>query len=307
MRILKTLTELENFTDPTALTVGTFDGVHLGHKLLLQKLSQKAEKKSLKTALATFYPHPQEILNSKRPPIGLLSTQEEKISLLEEAGLDILLVIPFSVEFAQTSAVDFCKKILIEGLNASEIIVGYDHAFGKNREGSLQTLNALSQEYSYGVELVKEFNLNSHKINSTTIRNLISNGDLETANKLLGYEFLLSGKVIKGDQRGRLLGFPTANLETQPSKLLPQDGVYAVRVNHQNKVYKGVLNIGLRPTFDRQNRSVEVFIFDFDEEIYGEKLSLSLVAKIRGEKKFNEIEDLKIRIATDIKLAKNIL
>lgn len=306
MRILKTLSELENFTDKTALTVGTFDGVHLGHKLLLKKLTQKAKNKSLKTALVTFHPHPQEILNSKRTPIGLLSTQEEKIFLLEKAGLDILLIIPFSLEFAQTSAVDFCKKILIQGLNASEIIVGYDHAFGKNREGSLKTLKKLSQEFCYGVELVEEFNLDSQRINSTTIRKLISNGDLKTANQLLGYEFILSGKVIKGDQKGRLLGFPTANLEIQPNKLLPQDGVYAVRVNHKNKVYKGVLNIGLRPTFEGKNRSVEVFIFDFNEEIYGEKLCLNLVDKIRNEKKFGGIEDLKKQILKDVELAKKV-
>lgn len=307
MRILKNLSELENFTEPTALTVGTFDGVHLGHKLLLEKLSEKAKRKSLKTALATFYPHPQEILKSKRPPIGLLSTQEEKVFLLERAGLDILLVIPFNLDFAQTSAVDFCKKILIKGLNASEIIVGYDHAFGKNREGSLQTLKELSKEYSYGVELVKEFNLDSHKINSTTIRNLISEGDLENANRLLGYEFLLSGKIVKGDQRGRQLGFPTANLEVRKNKLLPPDGVYAVRVTIKDKLLNGILNIGLRPTFNAQQRSVEIFIFEFDEDIYGEDLRLSLVKKIRDEKKFSSVEDLKKQIQKDVVLAKEII
>ncbi|KAA3596253.1 MAG: bifunctional riboflavin kinase/FAD synthetase [Calditrichaeota bacterium] len=307
MKILKNLSELENFTDKTALTVGTFDGVHLGHRLLLEKLSQKAERKFLKTALVTFSPHPQEILKNKKKPIGLLSNFEEKVFLLEKTGLDILFVIPFSLEFAQTSAVDFCKNYLIQGLNASEIIVGYDHAFGKNREGSLQTLKDLSVEFDYGIELVEEFNLEGHKVNSTTIRKLIAEDNLQKVNQLLGYEYLISGKVTNGDQRGRVLGFPTANLKMNPNKLLPTDGVYAVRVAHKSKDYNGVLNIGSRPTFYGQSRSVEVFIFDFDEEIYGENLRLSLVEKIRSEKKFDGIEELKSQIQKDVVLAKKII
>ncbi|MCC7430687.1 bifunctional riboflavin kinase/FAD synthetase [bacterium] len=309
MLILKSIAELENFYEKTALTVGTFDGIHLGHRRLIERLFEKAKAENLKTALVTFSPHPQEILQNRNHPekITLLNSLDEKIFLLEKTGLDVLLVIPFSLEFAETSAEDFCRKILIDGLNASEIVIGYDHTFGKNREGSLQTLKKLSQNFGYGIELVEELTLEHEKINSTKIRKLLNQNLLSEANKLLGSNYLISGEVVKGEGRGKNLGFPTANLKLPENKLVPQSGVYAVTVDFEDKAYKGILNIGTRPTFDGKNVSVEVFIFDFAKEIYGKNLRLGLIKKIREEVKFESVEKLKSQIQNDVAEARVIL
>jgi len=286
MKIFFQLDEIEECNFPI-VTIGTFDGVHLGHQKLIQHLLQKKKKLGGTTVLVTFEPHPQSVISNKKIPIFLLTTLDEKLQILKQLGLDCVLVLSFAQPIANMQGDKFVEKILVEKIGAKDIVVGYDHAFGKERSGNIETLKLLSKHFGYAVNVVEPMVVNGEVVKSTTIRRYLLNGEIERANELLGRRYCLTGRVIGGTKRGRILNFPTANLQlNNTNKLVPGDGVYAVLVNLQNKLWKGIANIGTRPTFQETPRTIEVHIIDFQKDIYDQKLQLEFVQKLRNEKKF---------------------
>jgi riboflavin kinase/FMN adenylyltransferase len=290
------------YNKQSVVTVGAFDGVHLGHRIILDDLNKIKASKNLRSVIVTFDPHPQIILRNKHPKeIKILSTLEEKINLFERFEIDAVYIINFTLEFSQTSAESFYKDYLIDNVGFTDIVLGFDHNFGKNREGNYETLNALSQKYGFNVHRVEEFMAEGEHINSTRIRNLLCEGEIEKATWLLGDYYSLEGKVIYGDRRGRQLGFPTANIEPLSRyKLIPKHGVYVVSVEFGNKKHFGMMNIGNRPTVSEgENVFLEVNIFDFDEDIYDKSIRISFISYLRDEKKFNSLEELISQIKKD--------
>ncbi len=308
---MKVYNELKNFKAKTpVVTIGTFDGVHLGHRKVLRKLIDIAEEKGGESVLFTFYPHPRLIINPEEKNLRLLTTLKEKITLLEYIGIDHIIVYPFTKEFSELPYNQFVKEVLVDRIEASHLVVGYDHKFGKNREGGFEYLTECARQYNFEISKLDALLVNEMNVSSTKIRNAIEAGDFTTANQYLGYEFALHGKVIEGKKLGRKIGFPTANVETSDvHKIIPGYGVYAVRVAISNKIYNGMLNIGTRPTFNKNadNRSIEVNIFDFSKDIYNEELTLFFIDKIRDEKKFNGAEELITQLNKDKDTALEIL
>jgi riboflavin kinase/FMN adenylyltransferase len=286
-------------------TVGTFDGVHLGHKKILDILKSRAKKINGKSTVLTFWPHPRYVLG-KINGLELLNTIDEKIELFAKNDIDILINYKFTKEFASLSSYDFVSKILVNKLKIKGLILGYDHHFGKNREGRFEKLKECADKFGFFIEQVSALSLNKENISSTKIRNHIKTGEIEKANTFLGYKYFLQGKTIEGNKLGRKLGFPTANISVPNYKLLPDAGVYAVNVNIFNKTYQGITNIGFRPTVsDKKIKTIETHIFNFNENIYDKTLRIEFVKKIRNEKKFNNISDLKNQINKDIEFVKN--
>jgi riboflavin kinase/FMN adenylyltransferase len=282
------------------VTSGTFDGVHVGHKKILSRLNEVARKSEGETVVITFWPHPRLVLYPDDKQLRLLNTFEEKAELLKKQGVNHLLRIPFTKEFSQLSSEDFITKILVEKIGTKKLVIGYDHHFGKNREGSFEQLKLNAPKYGFKVEEIPRQDVDHVTVSSTTIRKAIESADLETANHLLGQPYMLSGRVIKGDQLGRKLGYPTANIEIDSlHKLIPADGIYSVHVRHSDKLYKGALYIGNRPTVDGTKKVIEVNIFNFTKEIYGESLTIEFHKFIRGDKKLASLEELKNQIALD--------
>ncbi len=308
--VLKIYTDIEEFhaTNPV-LTIGTFDGVHLGHIKVINNLKKIAERINGETVLFTFYPHPRFIVNSDKKKIKLITTIEEKKILLEKAGIDHLIIYPFTKEFSQLSYIDFVKNILVKKLNLKHLVIGYDHKFGHNREGSFEYLSQCAKEYNFSIERIEALNVNHINISSTIIREALGKGDIITANKDLGYSFSVTGKVVKGISLGKQLGFPTANIDCDKDKLIPADGIYAVNVNVDNKIYKGMLNIGSRPTVndDASDITFEVNIFDFDRDIYDKNITVIFKQRIRNEKKFDSLLALRNQLKIDKTDALNIL
>jgi riboflavin kinase/FMN adenylyltransferase len=290
------------------VTSGTFDGVHLGHQKILNRLREIANEKGGETVLITFFPHPRMVLFNDSQNLKLLSTISEKIEKLANFGIDHLVIIPFTREFSEINSEDFIRKILVERIGAKLLVIGYDHRFGKNREGSFDYLKENSSKFGFKVIEIPRHDIENIGISSTLIRNSLLAGDIVQANSLLGIEYSLSGKVVKGKQLGRTLGYPTANIYVvEDYKLIPADGVYAVLINYDNLIYQGVLNIGKRPTIEGKDRTIEVHIFDFDKDIYGENISISFVEKIRDEHKFESLDLLKAQIQIDAEKARLIL
>lgn len=282
------------------VTSGTFDGVHVGHKKILSRLNEVARKSGGETVVITFWPHPRLVLYPDDTQLRLLNTFEEKAELLKKQGVKHLLRIPFTKEFSQLSSEDFITKILVEKIGTKKLVIGYDHHFGKNREGSFEQLKLNAPKYGFEVEEIPRQDVDHVTVSSTTIRKSIESADLETANHLLGQPYMISGRVVKGDQLGRQLGYPTANIEIDSiHKLVPADGIYAVHVHHAEKIYKGALYIGNRPTVDGTKKVIEVNIFNFAKEIYGESLTVEFHKFIRGDKKLNSLEELKNQITRD--------
>ena len=282
------------------VTSGTFDGVHVGHKKILSRLNEVARKSDGETVVITFWPHPRLVLYPDDKQLRLLNTFEEKAELLKMQGVKHLLRIPFTKEFSQLSSEDFITKILVEKIGTKKLVIGYDHHFGKNREGSFEQLKLNAPKYGFEVEEIPRQDVDHVTVSSTTIRKSIESADLETANHLLGQPYMVSGRVVKGDQLGRQLGYPTANIEIDSiHKLIPADGIYAVNVRHADKLYKGALYIGNRPTVDGTKKVIEVNIFNFVKEIYGESLTIEFHKFIRGDKKLNSLEELKDQITLD--------
>lgn len=278
-----------------------FDGVHLGHISIINLLKKKAQENNLDTALLTFWPHPRKVFNPE-DNIKLLNTLDEKLNLLENAGIDIVFLKSFDENFRNLSGEDFVRKILIEKLNMKHIIIGHDHVFGKNKSGNFELLQKLSKELDFEVQQLEAIKEGENNISSTKIRNCLANGNIIGANKMLGYRYSVSGKVIDGKKLGRTIGYPTANIEVDELKLLPKKGAYIVEVDVKNKFYKGMLSIGTNPTVNGEKLTVEVYILDFNEDIYGEEITVKFRDFLHEEIKFESLEKLIERLDEDKKL-----
>jgi riboflavin kinase/FMN adenylyltransferase len=300
---LKVYSNIEEFEPRENLvaTVGTFDGVHLGHSYILNCLKAESEKINGESVLLTFYPHPRMVLFPENNDLKMLNTQEEKIELLDRSDLDHLIIHPFSREFSRLNSVEFVRDVLVNQIGISKLIIGYDHHFGRNREGTFEDLLELANLYDFEVEQIEAQEFKDTQVSSTKIRTAIEEGDMKTARHFLGYPFMISGKVVRGAGIGRTLGFKTANIGIKDRfKIIPDNGVYAVLVNIKGTSYKGMLNIGVRPSIkDAGGRSIEVHIFEMDEDLYGLEISVSLLEKIREEKKFENIDLLKQQLEFD--------
>ena len=307
---MKVYTNIEEFKDVKnpIVTTGTFDGVHLGHQKIISRLKDVAKKHQGETVLLTFYPHPRMVLFPEDNELKLLNTQQEKIQLLEKYGVDHLIIYPFTKEFSRLTSVEFVRNILVNSIHTKKLIIGYNHHFGRNREGSFEHLKEFGPVYGFDVEEIPAKDIDSIEISSTKIRNALLSGDVEMATTFLGHAYSLAGKVIKGYQKGRIIGYPTANIEVEDKyKLIPGDGVYAVKVEVRGKLYGGMLNIGNNPTIEGKGRSIEVNIFDFNETIYGEDATIFFIKRLRDELKFAGLEELKDALAIDKQNALKIL
>ena len=307
---MKVYNNIEDFKDVKnpIVTTGTFDGVHLGHQKIISRLKDVAQKHQGETVLLTFYPHPRMVLFPEDNDLKLLNSQEEKIKLLEKYGVDHLIIYPFTKEFSRLSSVEFVRNIIVNTIHTKKLIIGYNHHFGRNREGSFEHLKEFGPIYGFEVEEIPAKDIDTIEVSSTKIRNSLSSGDVEVANSYLGHIYSITGKVIKGDQRGRSIGYPTANISIEDKyKLIPADGVYAVNVSLNGKLYGGMLNIGNNPTIEGKGRSIEVNIFDFDETIYGEDATIFFIKRLRDEVKFAGIDELKNALAIDKQNALKIL
>ncbi len=302
---MKTYSSISEFSTSkkTVVTIGTFDGVHMGHRKILDKVITEADLRNEESVVLTFYPHPRFILN-ENSDLKLLNTIEEKTELLSKTGLDALIIHPFSKEFANLSAEEFVKNILVDQLHISKIIIGYDHKFGKNRTADIHDLIQFGAKYNFEVEQITAQELDEIAVSSTKIRIALGEGNITLANNYLGYPYSLSGKVIHGNQIGRTIGFPTANIQMADTfKLIPKKGVYVVRCLIKDQLVKGVMNIGNRPTVDGTSLSIEVHLLDFDATLYGFEISVYLLDFIRKEQKFENLEALTSQIEDDKKKA----
>ncbi len=305
MLLITDLNQIKEKFRNTVITLGNFDGLHLGHQELIKMVIKRAREIGALSLVVTFRPHPLKVLAPEKCP-PLLSIYEEKIRLFEKLGLDVLVKIPFTLEFSSMTPRDFVKKILCDLLGATEILVGYNYRFGKGREGNVKKLREFGKEFGFTVREIEQISLNGEVISSTKIRNLLKAGEAKEAAWLLGRHYAITGIVIKGDRRGKRIGFPTANLASKHS-IIPANGVYAVRLLAREKYYDGIANIGIRPTFNKKDLTVEVHIFDFNEDLYGEEITVCFIQRIRKEKKFMNAEALVKQIHADIAIAKEIL
>ncbi len=303
MKIFNGFEDLTFIKNPV-LTIGTFDGVHLGHQKILQQLNTESTKINGESVLFTFFPHPRMIIFPDSHGLKLIQTQDEKIEKLKKYGLQNIIILPFTKEFSNLTAKQFVEDILVEKLKIKKIVIGHDHQFGKNREGSFDFLKKMSLQFDFEVIEIPAQEIDEVNISSTRIRNAIENGQIEIANRYLGDAFELNGIVIKGKQLGRTIGYPTANiLINSEIKIIPKIGVYAVEIDLPNSpIYRGMLNIGVRPTITNEKSiSIEVNIFDFNRNIYDSKIKVRLLSRIRDEIKFNAIEDLTKQLQQDEK------
>lgn len=290
----------------TVLTVGTFDGVHVGHRTIIRRVIEKADRQNMRSIIVTFDPHPRNIINPGSDGIKLLTTLNERCQLLEEMGLDEMVVIPFDRDFSLLSSEEFIRDIIVDKIGVSEFVIGYDHHFGKDREGTIDTVKRLGDELDFNTEVVSRKDVNQKPVSSTAIRNaLIEEGDIRQANKFLDRCYRLTGTVVHGSKRGKELGFPTANIKPDhDQKAIPKKGVYAVRGILDDKEYGGMMNIGTRPTFEGETEPViEVHFFEFDEEIYGKTIQLKFLDRIRDEKRFDDKNQLIAQLNQDKKIA----
>ncbi|MEP7165809.1 MAG: bifunctional riboflavin kinase/FAD synthetase [Ferruginibacter sp.] len=301
MKVYTNIEDLPHFKN-AVITIGTFDGVHLGHLQIIRQLIKEADAIKGVPVLITFYPHPKQVVSSVQKPIFILNTPEEKYGLLQHAGIRNIVVVPFTTAFADQPAGNYIKDFLVGKFHPHTIIIGYDHRFGKDRSGDYHLLEDEAVKFDYKVKEIPEHVLQDVTISSTKIREALLSGDIGTANEFLGYDYFFSGMVIEGNKLGRTIGFPTANLQiTDTQKLIPVNGVYAVNVTVEGLPgsYKGMMNIGVRPTVDGSNRVIEVNIFDFDEMIYGKPVKVSLKKRLRDEVKFKGLDALKEQLAKD--------
>ena len=307
MKIIKDLKEIER-DEETVITLGTFDGLHLGHQRIVDLLLKKSKESGRRNFLITFDPHPRKIIPG-RNDVKLLSTLEEKESILEKLGLENLFIVKFTSEFSKQTPEQFVEKYLINGIGLKEIVIGYDHHFGKGRDGNFKLLQKMGERYNFTVDVVPEFMIEGETVSSTKIRNSLLAGDIVKANKMLGRLYSFKGKIVKGDDRGKELGFPTANLLIKnEDKLIPAEGIYASECIIDGEKYYGLLSLGSRPTFYTDGEIIpEFYIFDFNKNIYGKSLEVCLVEKIRDEEKFNSVDELIAQMKNDEKKGKEIL
>ena len=294
-------------TQKTIVTIGTFDGVHIGHQKIIEKLVHEAKSSGKKSVLLTFFPHPRMVLQ-KDVSIKLINTIDERAQHLEKLGLDYLIIHPFSKEFSRLTALDFVRDVLVNRLNISKLIIGYDHHFGKNREGNIEQLTEYSHLYDFTVEEIPAQDIDEVSVSSTKIRKALANGQLKTANNYLGYNFSLTGKVVNGKQLGGKIGFPTANIDvSEEYKLIPKTGVYVVKSTIENASIYGMMNIGNRPTVDGEYQTIEVHFFDFNQNLYNKELTIELLYFLRDEQKFDSVPDLISQLKKDKETSLNYL
>jgi len=299
MKIHRSIEQLPLFTN-AVITIGTFDGVHLGHRQVIDHLKQEATNAGGESVIITFHPHPRKIVSSVITGVRLINTLAERIELLENTGIDHLVVVPFTDFFANQSAESYIRDFLVEKFHPHTIIIGYDHRFGKERTGDYKLMEEKASVYNYRLKEIPEHILDAIKVSSTNIRNAILHSNIDEANKLLGYLFFFEGEVVDGDKIGRTLGYPTANLKnTDEEKIVLGDGIYAVYAQLEGKNYKGMMSIGFRPTVNGKRRVTEVNIFDFEEQIYGKTLRIYVKKYLRSEVKFDSLEDLTEQLHKD--------
>src|SRR6218665_305538 len=299
MKVYNSISDFKNVKNPV-VTTGTFDGVHVGHQKIISRLKDVAKEENGETVLLTFYPHPRMVLFPDDNDLKLINTQQEKIELLEQYGIDHLIIYPFTKEFSRLTSVEFVRDILVNTMKTKRLVIGYNHHFGRNREGSFEHLKEYGPLYGFDVEEIPAKDIDHIEISSTKIRNALQTGDITTARNYLGHEFSLTGKVVDGKKLGRTIGYPTANISVEDKyKLIPADGIYTVRVKHDDQMYGGMLSIGNNPTVNGQSRTIEVNIFDFDKEIYGDNATIYFIERLRDEVKFNGLEELTAALALD--------
>jgi riboflavin kinase/FMN adenylyltransferase len=299
MRIYHNIDEFVRLNN-AVVTIGTFDGVHLGHRKIISRLKELAEECGGESVILTFFPHPRMILHPEDESLKLINTIHEKAALLEELGVDHLIITPFSRDFSNQEPEAYIRDVLVNRIGTKKIVIGYDHRFGKDRQGNFDTLLKLSTVYNYDVIEIPEQDINDVAVSSTRIRNALLTGNIELANKFLGYPFFITGKVGRGDKIGRTIGYPTANIIIEESyKLIPSDGIFSAKVNINGTDYKGMAYIGTRPTINGITRNIEVNIFDFDSEIYGQEVSMQFHHFVRGDIKFEGLDQLIIQLAKD--------
>lgn len=299
---MKTYHHIDDFTpvNNAVVTIGTFDGVHLGHRKIISRIKELADASGGETVILTFFPHPRMILHPEDDSIKLITTIAEKATLLEQLGVDHLIITPFSRDFSNQSPEDYIRDVLVDKIGTKKIVIGYDHRFGKDRRGGLDDLLSLSPVYGFEVIEIPEQDINEVAVSSTRIRQALLAANIELANQFLGYPFFITGKVIRGDQIGRQIGYPTANIHVEEKyKLIPADGIFAVKVQHGDSTYKGMAYIGSRPTINGMTRNIEVNLFDFDQEIYNDTIRMEFLYFVRGDVKFNGLDELKVQIAHD--------
>jgi riboflavin kinase/FMN adenylyltransferase len=291
----------------TVITIGTFDGVHIGHRKILERLIKDAKDSNLKSAVLTFFPHPRMVLQ-KDADIKLINTIEEKTKILKNLGLDCLIVHPFTEDFSRLSATAFVRDLLVNELQIKKIIIGYDHRFGRNRTANINDLITFGNTFEFEVEEIAAQEIDDVSVSSTKIRKALENGDIQTANTYLGYKYMLTGIVKKGKGLGRQLNFPTANLHIEEGyKLIPKNGVYVVQCEINNSLVFGMMNIGFNPTVSGTERSIEINFFDLDEDLYDKKLQIDIIERIRDEHKFESLEALKAQLSKDRETSLSIL
>lgn len=307
---MQVVTNLDLFIKPenAIVTQGTFDGVHAGHRQILGNIVQLAKQQNGKSILVTFNPHPRKVLFDDESTIKLLSTLKEKVALFTEIGLDYLIILPFDETLSKMSAVNFVRDILVEKIGVQTMVVGHDHRFGRNREGSFDDLKEYADIYGFEVKEIAAHDINEAVVSSTKIRTSLRNGDIATASLFLDRNYSITGKVVHGKKLGKEIGYPTANIEVDDiDKLIPANGIYAVNVQYLDTIYDGMLSVGNNPTIENAKWSIEVNIFEFNKTIYGDELTIYFIARMRDEVKFNDLNDLKLQLKTDESEARGIL
>jgi riboflavin kinase/FMN adenylyltransferase len=308
VKVYRSISEIPDIPIPV-VTIGTFDGVHTGHRQIIERLKKAKAEIGGETFIFTFDPHPRQVLFPGNHDLKLLTLTEEKLTLLREAGIDHVLVFSFTKEFAAMSAESYIKEILVDGIGVKKLIIGYDHRFGNKREGNIDTLRQYAKQYDFTVEEIPAHEIDHINVSSTKIRKALETGDIQTANKFLGYQYFVSGRVVEGKKLGRQLGYPTANISVpDKTKLIPSTGIYAVTIETGLRRYKGMMSIGFNPTTDIDKTiKLEVNIFNFDKDIYGEPVTVFFTARLRDEEKFGSLDELKQQLEKDKEHALSLL
>lgn len=307
MKVFRSIESYPNTERKAVITIGTFDGVHIGHQKIIEQLNALKTEKSEVSMILTFFPHPRRVLDQSND-IKMLTTMEEKVELLENFGLDHLIVEPFTPEFSRLTALEFVRDILVNRLSLKKLVIGYDHHFGKNREGNFEQLTEFGELYGFEVIEIPAQTVESVSVSSTKIRRAIEAGEMNTANSYLGYPYRLTGEIVKGQGLGRKLNFPTVNLRVEEDyKLLPKKGVYAVQTQLKNREILGMMNIGYRPTVGGDGRTIEIHLLDFNGDLYGQRLRIDILVRLRNEQKFESIEALKAQLRKDELRTRSVL
>lgn len=307
MKIHRSIKEFTGKENSSIVTIGTFDGVHIGHQEIIKNLVKQSLNNGGNSVILTFFPHPRMVLQ-QGVDLKLLTTLSEKIALLEKTGLDVLVIEPFTKEFSRLTAVDFVRNVLIQQLKLKKLVIGYDHHFGRNREGNFEQLQQYGELYNFSVEEIPAQDIKNIAVSSTKIRNALLEGDIKKANSFLGYEYLLTGTIVHGKGLGKKYNYPTININIKEDyKLIPKPGVYIVKTRLNNKNLFGIMNIGFRPTINGKNQTIEVHLLDFNGDLYGKDISISIAYRLRDEQKFDSLEHLFAQIKKDETTARALI